>query len=71
MEIGPNDTIPPLPPLLGAAPLVHIPGAGDGKNWPLASAGIALGLLDNPKKTHEVKGACRVEATSITTVVKE
>jgi hypothetical protein len=40
-EIGPNNTIPPLPPLPGAAPLVHIPGTGDGKNWPLASAGIA------------------------------
>jgi hypothetical protein len=31
----------------------------------------ALGLLANLKKTCEVKGACQVEATSITTVVKE
>jgi hypothetical protein len=34
----------------------------------------ALGLLANLKKTFEVfevKGACRVEATSIMTVVKE
>ncbi len=31
----------------------------------------ALGLLPNLKETREVKGACQVEATSITTVVKE
>jgi hypothetical protein len=31
----------------------------------------ALGLLANLKETREVKGACRVEATSITTVFKE
>ncbi len=31
----------------------------------------ALVLLANLKKTHEVKGACRVEATSIATVLKE
>jgi hypothetical protein len=45
MEITPNDTIPRLPPLPGAAPLVHILGAGDGKNWPLASAGIAVAVV--------------------------
>jgi hypothetical protein len=39
-EIAPNNTIPPLPPLPGAAPL-----AGDGKNWPLASAGVALAVV--------------------------
>jgi hypothetical protein len=32
---------------------------------------IALGLLANLKKARKVKGACLVEATSITTVVKE
>ncbi len=31
----------------------------------------ALGLLANLKWTREVKGACRVEATSISTVFKE
>jgi hypothetical protein len=48
-EIAPNDTIPPLPPLPGAAPLVHIPGMGDGKNWPLASAGIAVAGVATPQ----------------------
>ncbi len=32
---------------------------------------IALGLLANLKETHEVKWACQVEATSITSEVKE
>jgi hypothetical protein len=45
MEIAPNDTIPHLPPLSSAAPLVHIPGVGDGKNWPLARAGIAIAAV--------------------------
>ncbi len=31
----------------------------------------AIGLLANLKQTHKVKGAYRVEATSIMTVVKE
>jgi hypothetical protein len=33
-------------------------------------ASCALGLLVYLKKTREVKGACQVEATSITSVVK-
>jgi hypothetical protein len=49
MEISPNDTILPLPPLPGAAPLVYIPGAGDGKNLPLASAGIAVVKVAAPQ----------------------
>ncbi len=32
---------------------------------------IALDLLANLKETHKVKWACRVEATSIMSVVKE
>ncbi len=32
---------------------------------------FALGLLANLKETRKVKGACQVEATSITTVLKE
>jgi hypothetical protein len=35
------------------------------------SLSIALGLLANLKKTHEVKGASLVEATSGTTGIKE
>jgi hypothetical protein len=49
MEIPPNNTIPPLPLLPGAAPLVHIPGAGDGKNWPLVSVGIAVTAVATPQ----------------------
>jgi hypothetical protein len=43
-EIDQNNTIPTLP-LPGAAPLVHTPGEGDGQNWPLASAGIAVAAV--------------------------
>jgi hypothetical protein len=39
--------------------------------WKCPPSTPALGLLANLKKTHEVKGACRVEVTSITTIVKE
>jgi hypothetical protein len=45
MEIDPNNIIPPLPPLPGAAPLMHIPGVGDGENWPLASTGMAVAAV--------------------------
>jgi hypothetical protein len=48
MEIAPNDTIPTLPLLPGASPLVHIPCAGDGQTWPLASAGIAVAVAATP-----------------------
>jgi hypothetical protein len=47
-KIAPNDTTPPLLPLPGAAPLMHIPGASDGKNWPFASAGIAVATVATP-----------------------
>ena len=40
MEIVPNEGIPALPPLPGVAPLVHVPGAGDGQNWPSATEGL-------------------------------
>jgi hypothetical protein len=49
MEIAPNDTIPALPPLPGASPLVHIPRADDGQTWPLASAGIAVAVAATPQ----------------------
>ena len=41
MEIVPNEGILALPPLPGVAPLVHMPGAGDGQNWPSATEGSA------------------------------
>ena len=41
MEIVPNEGIPALPSLPGIAPLVHMPGAGDGQNWPSATEGSA------------------------------
>ena len=44
MEIAPNEGMPALPPLLPVAPVVHAPGEGVGKNWPLASAGIAVAV---------------------------
>ena len=37
MEIVPNKGIPALPPLPGITPFVHVPGAGDGQNWPSAT----------------------------------
>ena len=48
-EIAPNDTIPALSPLPGVAPLVHAPHAGDGRIWPLASAGIAVAVAATPQ----------------------
>ncbi len=42
MEIASNEGIPALPTLPRVAPVVHAPGEGDGKNWPSASAGIAV-----------------------------
>ena len=48
-EIAPNNTIPALPPLPGAAPLVYIPRVGDGQNWPLASVGVAVAVAATPQ----------------------
>jgi hypothetical protein len=39
-------------------------------NMPGGISVSALGLLANLKETREVKRACRVEATSVTAVVK-
>jgi hypothetical protein len=49
MKIAPNDTVPTLPPLSGVAPLDHAPCTGDGQNWLLASAGIAVVEAATPK----------------------
>jgi hypothetical protein len=53
-EIGPNNNIPTLPPLPGTAPLVHIPGNGDGKNWPLARAGTVVAADTTPQAPTQV-----------------
>ncbi len=45
MEIASNEGIPALPPLLRIAPVIHAPGEGDGQNWLLASAGIAIAVV--------------------------
>ena len=47
MEIIPNDVIPTLPPLPDVAPLVHMPGAGDGQNWPSETEGSSSFDDDN------------------------
>jgi hypothetical protein len=54
MEIGPNNTIPTLPPLPGAAPLMHIPGKGEGHHWPLASTGTAVAAITTPQAPTQV-----------------
>ncbi len=44
LQTTPPQTLPPLP---GAAPLVHIPGAGDGKNWRCGGSNFAApAMLD-------------------------
>ena len=49
MEIAQNEGMPALPPLPPVAPVVHAPGEGVGKNWPLASAGIAVAVAATPQ----------------------
>ena len=49
MEIAPNEGMPALPPLPRVAPVVHAPGKGVGRNWPLASAGIADAVATTPQ----------------------
>jgi hypothetical protein len=49
MEITSNEGIPPPPHLLlRVTPVVRAPGKGDGQNWPLASAGIAVAEVATP-----------------------
>ncbi len=48
MEIGPNEGIPAPPPLPGVAPVVHMPGKGDGQNWPSSSEGSADAVAKTP-----------------------
>ncbi len=45
MEITSNEGIPALPPLPHVTPVVHVPGKGDDRNWPSASAGIAVAAV--------------------------
>ncbi len=53
MEIAPNEGMPALPPLPPVALVVHAPGEGVGKNWPLASAGIAVAVAATPQPRDE------------------
>ncbi len=49
MEIVSNEGIPALPPLPWVATDIHAPGKGDGQNWPLVSAGIAVVAVATPQ----------------------
>jgi hypothetical protein len=49
MEIASNEGIPALPPLPRIAPVLYVPGKGDGQNWPTASAGIAIAAVVTPQ----------------------
>ena len=42
IEIAPNKGMHALPPTQRIAPVVHVPGKGDGQNWLLTSARIAV-----------------------------
>ena len=53
-EIAPNNTIPALPPLPGAAPLAHNPRAGDGQNWPLANTGTGVMTIATPQPWQRI-----------------
>jgi hypothetical protein len=56
MKISPNNTIPTLPPLPGAAPLVHSPRAGHGQIWPLTNAGKAATAATTPQpQQHQTR----------------
>jgi len=49
METARNEGMPALPPLPRITPVVHAPGKGVGKNWPLASAGMAVAVAATPQ----------------------
>ncbi len=49
MEIALNEGMHTLPPTWRAAPVVHALGEGDGQNWPLLSAGIAVSVVATPQ----------------------
>ncbi len=51
-KMVPNNTIPALPPLPGAAPLVHNPPVGDGQNWPLANTGTGVTTIATVEATY-------------------
>ena len=53
-EIPPNNTLPALPPLPGAAPLAHNPRAGDGQNWQLANAGTGVTTVTTPQPWQHI-----------------
>ena len=49
MEIVPNEGMHTLPPTRHVASVVHAPCEGDGQNWLLASAGIAVPAVATPQ----------------------
>jgi hypothetical protein len=49
MGIALNEGMHALPPTRHVAPVVHAPGEGDGQNWSLASAGIAVLAVATPQ----------------------
>ena len=49
VKVAPNEGMHTLPPNWSVAPVVHAPGEGDGQNWPLASAGIAVATVATPQ----------------------
>jgi hypothetical protein len=53
-EIVPNNTIPALPPLPGAGPLMHNPHAGDDQKWPLANTGTSVTTIATPQPWQRI-----------------
>ena len=49
MELVPNEGMHALPSTWRGTPVVHAPGDGEGQNWPLASAGIAVPAVATPQ----------------------
>ncbi len=64
MEIASNEGIPALPTLLRIAPVAHVPGAGDGQNWPSASEGsaVAVAITLNPPQCILMQGGSDVSS---------
>ena len=48
MEIMSNEGMPTLSTPQRVAPVKHMPGEGDGQNWPSASEASAIGATTTP-----------------------
>jgi hypothetical protein len=53
-EIAPNNTIPALPPLPGAAPLAHNPHTDDGQKLPLADTRTGVTTITTPQPWQRI-----------------